>query len=84
MKDFFRILNHLLQAYIVMCTFLLLKEKIDSLQVTRFVLRQIFCCPGLPGWPSKRDTWKIFSPVSPEFRHRDTGISANRAGPVVM
>ena len=53
MKDFFSILNHVLQAYIVLCTSLLFKEKMDDLQVSRFVLRQIFCCPGLRGWPER-------------------------------
>ena len=55
MKDFFSILNHLLQAYIVLCISLLFKEKMDNLHVNRFVLRQYFCCLDLPGWPGKRD-----------------------------
>ena len=60
---FFSILNYLLQAYIVLCTSLLFKEKIDNLQVSRFFLRQIFfCCPGLPGWPGKRDYVENFQP----------------------
>ena len=39
MKDFLSILNHLLQAYIVLCISLLFK---DNLQVNRFVLQPIF------------------------------------------
>ena len=49
MKDFFSILNHLLQAYIDLCSFLLFKEKIDNLQVSRFVLRQIFLLSRFAG-----------------------------------
>ena len=70
MKDFFSILNHLLQAYIVLCTSLLFKEKIDNLQVSRFVLRQIFAVPVCRAGPVNAITWKMFSPVS-----RDPGIS---------
>ena len=62
MKDFFSILNHLLQAYIVFCISLLFKEKMDDLQVNRFVLRQMFCHLGLPGWPGKRDYMENFQP----------------------
>ena len=34
----------------------------DNILVSRFVLRQIFCCLGLPGWPGKRDYMKNFQP----------------------
>ena len=49
MKDFFSILNHLLQAYVVLCTSLLFKEKMNSLQVSRFVLRQFFLLSRFAG-----------------------------------
>ena len=62
MKVLFSILNHLLQAYIVLCASLLIKDKMDILQVSRFVLRQIFCCLGWPGWPGKRDYVENFQP----------------------
>ena len=42
MKDFLSILNHLFQAYIVLCISLLFKEKMDNLQVNRFVLKPVF------------------------------------------
>ena len=42
MKDFLSILNHLFQAYIVLCISLLFKEEMDNLQVNRFVLKPIF------------------------------------------
>ena len=45
-----------------MCTSLLFKEKLDNLQVSRFVLWPIFCCLGLPGWPGKRDYTENFQP----------------------
>ena len=34
----------------------------DNLQVNRFVLRQILCHLGLPGWPGKRDYMENFQP----------------------
>ena len=49
MKDFFSILNRLLQAYIVLCTSLSFKEKMDNLQVSRFVLRQILLLSRFAG-----------------------------------
>ena len=43
MKDFLSILNHLFQAYIVLCISLYyLKREMDNLQVNRFVLKPIF------------------------------------------
>ena len=41
-EDFLSILNHLFQAYIVLCISLLFKEEMDNLQVNRFVLKPIF------------------------------------------
>ena len=64
MKDFFSILNHLLQAYIVSCVSLLFKEKMDNLQVSRFVLKQFFAVSVCRAGPINAITWKIFSPVS--------------------
>ena len=61
-EGFFQHLNHLLQAYVVLCTSLLFKEEMGILQVNRFVLRHFFCCPGLPGWPGKRDYMENFQP----------------------
>ena len=82
MKDFFNILNDLLQAYIVLCTSLLFKEKMDNfLNCSEAIL---FLLPGLPGWAGKRDYMENFQPGLPGSRLRDTGISANRAGAVVM
>ena len=42
MKDFLCILNHLFQAYIVLCISLLFREEMDNLEVNRFVLKPIF------------------------------------------
>ena len=92
---FFSILNHLIQAYIVLCTSLLFKEKIDNLQMSRFVLRQFFfCCPRLPGWPGERDYMENFQPgchviaklIFVVFNRRaeilaNRASSANRASP---
>ena len=86
LRIFFSILNCLLQAYTVLCTSLLFKEKIDNLQVSRFVLRQFFFFVVLV-WragPVNAITWKIFSSVS-----RDPGIAIPGSrptgpGPVVM
>ena len=47
--------------------------------MNRFVLRQIFCCPGLPRWPGKRDYMENFQPGFQDPGNRDTGILANRA-----
>ena len=58
--------------------------------MNRFVLRQIFCLLGLPGWPGKTRLHGKFSARLAGIlgsRHRDNGLdnglSANRAGPVV-
>ena len=53
MKDFLSILNHLFQAYIVLCISLLFKEG-NGQGVNRFVLKPIF-------FRLNGITWKIFS-----------------------
>ena len=83
MKDFFSILNHLLQAYVLLCTSLLFKEKIHNLQVSRFVLTEaIFFAV-----PLNLITWKIFSLVGWDSGIMMPGsrLSRNRkVGPVIL
>ena len=51
---FLSILNHLFQAYTLLCIFFLFQEEMDNLQVNRFVLKPIF-------FRLNGITWKIFS-----------------------
>ena len=63
MKDFFIILNHLLQTYIVSCTSLLFKEKNRQFTGGQVCSKaNFFCFPGLLGWPGKRDYIEKFQP----------------------
>ena len=52
--------------------------KVQGIEITRCTLA------GLTRPAGKRDYMENFQPGLPGSRHRDTGISANRAGPVVM